>query len=252
MEGPIYDDNDMCILSCAFLIYNFEYNNFEIKEKSEIVKQTNKKINKYGNFILLSNYKYVNNFSYTTNILHYFYKITEHYIFKYVNSIIIDSLFFFKCINEIKYKSSDNFEKEKMKENYNIKLDEDNKRYMCHDNYLFDYNTLHNYVEQFKKIKGKKKKEKEKTIKKNINIEDDKKVVFTNYGDQININNNNHMNDNSYMKNKKMNNSEPILAFKKSFLYKICEVNDNLHNKKNRMIYLTKIFRKIITWSINF
>ncbi|KNG76939.1 hypothetical protein PFMG_03046 [Plasmodium falciparum IGH-CR14] len=247
MEGPIYDDNDMCILSCAFLIYNFEYNNFEIKEKSEIVKQTNKKINKYGNFILLSNYKYVNNFSYTTNILHYFYKITEHYIFKYVNSIIIDSLFFFKCINEIKYKSSDNFEKEKMKENYNIKLDEDNKRYVCHDNYLFDYNTLHNYVEQFKKIKGKKKKEKEKTINKNINMEDDKKVVFTNYDDQININNNNHMNDNSYMKYKKINNDEPILAFKKSFLYKICEVNDNLHNKKNRMIYLTKIFRKIIT-----
>ncbi|CDO63596.1 conserved Plasmodium protein, unknown function [Plasmodium reichenowi] len=249
MEGPIYDENDMCILSCAFLIYNFEYNNFEIKEKSEIVKQTNKKINKYGNFILLSNYKYVNNFSYTTNILHYFYKITEHYIFKYVNSIIIDSLFFFKCINEIKYyKSSDNFEKEKMKEKYYIKLDEDNKRYVCHDNYLFDYNTLHNYVEQFKKIKGKKKKEKEKTINKNINIEDDKKAVFTNYGDQININNNNnHMNDNSYMKNKKINNSEPILAFKKSFLYKICEVNDNLHNKKNRMIYLTKIFRKIIT-----
>ncbi|SOV21924.1 conserved Plasmodium protein, unknown function [Plasmodium sp. DRC-Itaito] len=256
MEGPIYDENEMCILSCAFLIYNFEYNNFEIKEESEIVKQTNKKINKYGNFILLSNYKYVNNFSYTTNILHYFYKITEHYIFKYVNSIIIDSLFFFKCINEIKYKSTDDFEKENMKENCYIIHDEDNKRHICHDNYLFDYNTLHNYVEQFKKIKGKKKKQKEKSINKNIKIEDDKKVVFTNYGNKININhtnnnnnnnNNNNLNDKSYMKNKNINNSEPILAFKKSFLYKICQVNDNLHNKKNRMIYLTKIFRKIIT-----
>ncbi|CRH02468.1 conserved Plasmodium protein, unknown function [Plasmodium relictum] len=224
----------------AFLIYNFECNKLRIYEKSEIIKELNRKINKYGNFSLQSSYKYVNNFSYTTKIFHYFFKLTEYYLFKYFNSIIVDSIFFFKCINDIKNNSFYDIQKEEMKNQFNINQNKDveknenindyeNKK--ISDNYYFDCKTLHLFIENLKRIHNKNNK---KNVSKNNN--------------NININKKNTTKKaNTEKENKNVTEINPSekLKFRKKFLYELCEIN-NFYNKKNIMVIITKIFRKII------
>ncbi|CRG97608.1 conserved Plasmodium protein, unknown function [Plasmodium gallinaceum] len=228
----------------AFLIYNFEFNKLRIYEKSEIIIELNRKINKYGILALQSSYKYVNNFSYTTEIFHYFFKLAEYYLFKYFNSIIVDSIFFFKCINDIKSNSSYDIQKKEkenqvhfnhnadVKKNENVNDFENIKK--SDDDYSFDCRTLHIFIENLKRIDRKNNK---KDVSR-----------YNNNNKNININNESNIKKINMQKENKNNeeiSSSGNLKFRKTFLYELCEIS-NFYNKKNIMIIITKIFRKII------
>ncbi|SCP03331.1 conserved Plasmodium protein, unknown function [Plasmodium malariae] len=251
---------DLPKVEAAFLIYNLEYYALINHEKLYTIKELNKKINKYAQVILSSNYKHVNNFSYTTEILHYFYKITEYYFMKYFNSTIIDSTFFFKCINDIKNRSFDIVQNDEMKKQFN--LDENKGTQKSENltenlgenlenkkvgNYSFNCKVLHSFVENLKRICSENRKHA-------ININEikrrEEKREKSNSRNNISNNNNNGINSETHTRKAKKTNetkhSEEHTKFHKRFYYELCEINGSHNNEKNRMIYITKIFRKII------
>ncbi|SBS90434.1 hypothetical protein PMALA_029750, partial [Plasmodium malariae] len=255
-----YCKMDLPKVEAAFLIYNLEYYALINHEKLYTIKELNKKINKYAQVILSSNYKHVNNFSYTTEILHYFYKITEYYFMKYFNSTIIDSTFFFKCINDIKNRSFDIVQNDEMKKQFN--LDENKGTQKSENltenlgenlenkkvgNYSFNCKVLHSFVENLKRICSENRKHA-------ININEikrrEEKREKSNSRNNISNNNNNGINSETHTRKAKKTNetkhSEEHTKFHKRFYYELCEINGSHNNEKNRMIYITKIFRKII------
>ncbi|GAW83423.1 hypothetical protein, conserved [Plasmodium gonderi] len=244
----------------AFLIYNFEQNAIKNDGKSNVIKQLNRKINKYGHAILNSNYKHVNNFSYTTDTFHNFYKITEYYLLKYFNSIIVDSTLFFKCIHVIKNGSSGPVQNVEMglRIHFNMnKNTQEGKKLM--DNlendealteYSFDCAILNYFIENLKKVNNSNNKTDKINEKKKRKGE--KKENVNNDADIENITNSGIPNPETYIKTERRNNSPKKNCiqnynFRKSFLYELCEMYSSLNNKKNRKIYITKIFRKIVS-----
>ncbi|GAB68881.1 hypothetical protein PCYB_143090 [Plasmodium cynomolgi strain B] len=147
----------------AFLIYNFETSPFRNAEKSNIIKQFNNKIKRHEKVLLNSHYKHVNNFSYSTDIFHNFYKITEYYLLKYVNSIIIDSTLLFKCVHQVKSGSSgfaQNDEERLQKcffpseeaEGGNKQVGNLETNNEVTADFTFDCVILRNFVENFKRV----------------------------------------------------------------------------------------------------
>ncbi|ANQ10294.1 Uncharacterized protein PCOAH_00039390 [Plasmodium coatneyi] len=235
----------------AFLIYNFETSPIRNAEKSSIIKQFNKKIRRHEKVLLNSHYKHVNNFSYSTDIFHNFYKITEYYLLKYVNSIIIDSTLFFKCVHQVKSGSSglaQNDEDRLQKGHCPSEEPEEGNKLVGNlktnsdvpADFTFDCVILRNFVENFKRVNsssvriskpGGKENKKGKSQKEDIS-EDENGGSTTNNAE---ANPRGGTEDTQYC------------PFRKSFLYELCEVYSRFHNKKNRMICITKIFRKIVT-----
>ncbi|CDU20571.1 conserved Plasmodium protein, unknown function [Plasmodium yoelii] len=246
----------------AFLIYNLEFGKLKNNHQSLVINELNKKINKYTSFILDSSYKHVNNFSYSTNIFHYFYKVTEYYILKYFNSIIVDSIFYFKCINDLKNKSlcdTQNDEPKLYKCVYKDKNEHmlENWNNNESNDYTFDYQILTNFIQNLKKlyeknncvasnIGGKNITKAKDSEKKNRQKNDDNNDTKS---EKCKKKNEDRQNNKNKIKNELKNeikNASESFKFGKTFLYAICEINNSLDNKKSRMICITKIFRKIV------
>ncbi|VWU49763.1 conserved protein, unknown function [Hepatocystis sp. ex Piliocolobus tephrosceles] len=252
-------------IEAAFLIYNVERNIFNNSGKSNVIKDINRRINKYASVILSSNYKHVNNFSYTTDIFHYFYKIVECYIFKYFNSIIIDSIFVFKCINDLKNKSlyvdelvekqnTTNYDSSDVEKKEVVKLKGEDKKTNENEliDYDFDHTILNNFVESLKELhkanyenflglkeKNKGVRKKKKQIKQSCNINDSKTSTKT------------YAKKDESCEDTSKGVCDVVICnkFSKSFLYELCEIPSSFNNREKRMIYITKIFRKIINRS---
>ncbi|SCO69804.1 conserved Plasmodium protein, unknown function [Plasmodium vivax] len=230
----------------AFLIYNVETSPIRNAEKSNVIKQFNKKIKRHEKVLLNSHYKHVNNFSYSTDIFHNFYKITEYYLLKYVNSIIIDSTLFFKCVHEVRSGSSglaQNGEEGLQKsfcpreETQGGNLEPKNE---VTADFTFDCEILRNFVENFKRVNSSIVRGAKGGGKQNRSGKSQKKDASedANWGSTTN----------NAEGNPRGGTEEPQnCAFRKSFLYELCEVYSRFHNKKKRMICITKIFRKIVS-----
>ncbi|CAD2113343.1 conserved Plasmodium protein, unknown function [Plasmodium vinckei] len=238
----------------AFLIYNLEFVKLKNNHKSYVINELNRKINKYASLIIDSSYKHVNNFSYSTNIFHYFYKIAEYYILKYFNSIIVDSIFYFKCINDLKNKSlcdTQNDEPKLYKCIYNEQNEKglENWNNTNSNDYTFDYQVLTDYIQNLKKLYEKNNCGASNIGGKNITKTKDSKKKTRQRNDDNNSTKpevcNEKNEDRQNTENEIKNDSESF-KFGKTFLYDICEINDSLYNKKSRMICITKIFRKIV------
>ncbi|KJP88157.1 hypothetical protein AK88_02104 [Plasmodium fragile] len=235
----------------AFLIYNFETSQIRHAEKSNIIKQFNKKIKRHEQILLNSHYKHVNNFSYSTDIFHNFYKITEYYFLKYVNSIIIDSTLLFKCVHQVKNGSSGLAQKEEETsqrrfcpieeaEGSNTVVGNLEMKNEVAPDYTFDCVILRNFVENFKRANNSSVRVAKAGRKENRTRRSEKKDVSE---DENGGSINNNAEANPRGGTDEIQNS----AFRKSFLYELCEVYSRFHNKKSRMICITKIFRKIFS-----
>ncbi|CAA9990824.1 conserved Plasmodium protein, unknown function [Plasmodium knowlesi strain H] len=235
----------------AFLIYNFENSPIRNAEKSNIIKQFNNKIKRHEKVLLNSHYKHVNNFSYSTDIFHNFYKITEYYLLKYVNSIIIDSTLFFKCVHQVKNGSSylAQNDEEKLQERFclNEQAEEGTKLLGNSEtknedpaDFTFDCVLLRNFVENFKRVNSSSVRVSKTSGKENRRGSSHKKYVSKDANGGSTTNN--------AEANPRGGKEEPQnYPFRKSFLYELCEVYSHSHNKKKRMICITKIFRKIVS-----
>ncbi|EUD68906.1 hypothetical protein C922_00594 [Plasmodium inui San Antonio 1] len=235
----------------AFLIYNFETSQNRNAEKSNIIKQFNNKIKRNEQVLLNSHYQHVNNFSYSTDIFHNFYKITEYYFLKYVNSIIIDSTLLFKCIHQVKGGSSGLAQngQERLQKRFCPSEEAEGGNKLVANletnnevaaDFTFDCVILRNFIENFKRLNnssvraaksGGKETRKKGSQKKDVSEDSDGRSTTKNAET-----------------NPRGGTEEPQnWAFRKSFLYELCEVYSRFHNKKNRMICITKIFRKIVS-----
>ncbi|SBS88191.1 conserved Plasmodium protein, unknown function [Plasmodium ovale] len=254
---------DTPTVEAAFLIYNIECNSLKNEGKSGTIRELNRRINKYSYFLLSSSYKHVNNFTYTTDVLHCFYKVVEYYILKYYNGIVIDSTLFFKCINDIKNRSSDMFQNGEKENDINYHKNEDAKNdqksigNVCHaetsDTYLFDYKVLSTFIENLKKKYNQNKEKKDKVNEKRKGMKKKEKHnsnIQTDSNAHLGMESHNCRHSEGYKtvckKCTKINNVTENFPFRKKFLYELCEMNSSFDNKKNRMVYITKIFRKII------
>ncbi|CXJ15933.1 conserved Plasmodium protein, unknown function [Plasmodium berghei] len=238
----------------AFLIYNLEFGKLKNNHQSYVINELNRKINKYTSFILDSSYKHVNNFSYSTNIFHYFYKVTEYYILKYFNSIIVDSIFYFKCINDLKNKShcgAQNDESKLYKCIYKEKNEKMLENWNNNDSnyYTFDYQVLTNFIQNLKKLYEKNNCVASNAGGKNITKAKDSEKTTRQKNDDNNATKPekcNNKNEDRQNNENEIKNASESFKFGKTFIYAICEINNSLYNKKNRMICITKIFRKIV------